>query len=148
MAAAVGQRVGVELAAVQVARLLAAPAELLVPIVRRARGERGVALVPGLVAQGSAVLVGLGVRALRGRGRSTGRAALVYGSGGLCALAPLVGLRVPGAVAEHRSPLWGVAAQALMTVPVSAGIAVVVIRTGRVARAEHRAGGPAVPDRT
>ncbi|KQS66669.1 hypothetical protein [Modestobacter sp. Leaf380] len=135
--AAVTERVGVQLAVVQVARLLAAPAELAVPLVRRARGQSGVALMPGVAAQGNAVLAGVVMHALRSRGRFPGRGPLVYGGVVACALAPLVALRFPWTVAEQRSALWGVAVQGLMTVPVSLGIAVVVIRTSRAASREH-----------
>lgn len=92
----------------------------------------------GVLTQVNAVLAGVGVHALRGRGEFRGRREVVVGSAAVIALAPLWALKAPWVVLERRSPLWGVAVQALLTVPVSLTIAAIFIRVGRVSREEHR----------
>ena len=135
---AVGRLVGPEFAAVLGARLLAAPAELAVPVVRALCGRQGVALLPGMLVQADAVLAGVAVHALRGRGQFRGRSALVRGSVAWCVLAPLAGVARPWVVLPRRSPLWGLAVQAALTVPVSLGVALTVVRVSRrAAREEH-----------
>ncbi|KQS56883.1 hypothetical protein ASG36_17875 [Geodermatophilus sp. Leaf369] len=144
--AAVAARIGAEFGAAQLARTLSLPAELLVPVVRLATGQSGVALAPAIVGQLDAVVAGLVVRALRSRGRPRSgdpvtlglRAALLAGLAA-CVLGPLAAAGTSRAVVlRDRSPLWGYLVQGLPSLPVSVAMVTALLREMRAAREEHR----------
>ena len=144
--AAVAARIGAEFGAAQLARTLSLPAELLVPVVRLATGQSGVALAPAIVGQLDAVVAGLVVRAVRRRGRVrtgepltyTQRAALLVGLA-VCVLGPLAAAGTSRAVVlPGRSSLWGYLVQGLPSLPVSVAMVTVLLREMRAARDEHR----------
>ncbi|WP_157519070.1 hypothetical protein [Modestobacter sp. Leaf380] len=107
-----------EAGAAQLARTLAVPAELLVPLVRWARGQTGVALMPPVVGQANAAAAFVVVRSLRrrrgarGRGREGQpmpvwqRAALLGGLAS-CSVGPMAAVGWSRwVVLPQRSPLW------------------------------------------
>lgn len=152
MNAAWRKKMGPEAGAAQLARLLAVPAELLVPLVRLARGQRGAALMPSAVGQlnafGAAVVVGATRRA-NGRPLDTKTredsppqpiwkravllAAIAYGL-----LGPFWAARSERVVLADRSPLWAYPLQGLLTLPLSVAMLTTLIKVSRRARDEHR----------
>lgn len=151
--AAVAQTIGPEIGAAHLARLLALPAELVVPLVLAATGRRGVALMPALVGQGNAVLAAIVTGVLRRRSRRGPdsvdddqqpgpmpvwqRAALLSALG-YGVVSPIVAARSRWGVLPGRSPLWAYLVQGLLTVPVSLATVTAVLRVSRRARDEHR----------
>ena len=99
-------------AAVAVVDFLGLPAEILVPAVRRLRGDRGVPLGAGLVNLGNGLLALVAVRFFRHRPglwhESTSRLPRWAGPAviGYLALAPAAAWQ-RGVVLRRRSALWG-----------------------------------------